>query len=78
VEIIGALWLWKHSIYILLGNHKGKYCVELRARFPIMLQECTDCKTKSSETKKWRSECGRPDLYTSPFYVRILIWSFIT
>lgn len=40
---------------------------EPRARFPVVLQEHTDCKTKSSETTKRRGECGRPDPCTSPF-----------
>lgn len=55
MEIIGALWLWEHSIYTLLGNHKETYCAELHARFPITLQECPNCERKSSET---REQCG--------------------
>lgn len=58
MEIIGALWLWECSIYTLLGNHKETHCAELHARFPIMLQECPDCKTKSSETREQCGECG--------------------
>lgn len=51
MEIIGALWLWEHSIYTLLGNHKETHCAELHARLPITLQECPDCERKSSGTR---------------------------